>query len=280
MTTDLDSLEALALKATPGPWHECPMQMFVFGPGGGDMIASTDDNGELLIRGHGARLPMEANAHFIAAANPSVILDLIRRVREAEGKAGALNVSIDTARRWRDRAIDERDALRAERDAARVDGRMLAEAARRLGVDTEGLKPAHVFRAIETLKRERDAALHEAAAQQSAATGYARRASEMLVERDAALALRDDAETTAQVLEANLAGQLARLREEKAAAESALRTATMRIEEVMAERDARPAIAREDAACVDNVSPRHFDEHGKNAAHRVFAALREHRRAK
>jgi hypothetical protein len=81
MTDDLDDLDTLAAEATPGPWHECPMRMFVFGPRGGDLIASTDDNGELLIRGHGARLPMEANAHYIAAANPTRIRGLIAEVR-------------------------------------------------------------------------------------------------------------------------------------------------------------------------------------------------------
>jgi hypothetical protein len=42
--------------------------------------------------------------------------------------------------------------------------------------------------------------------------------------------------------------------------------------------EARPAISHEDAKAVDNVSPRHFDEAGKNAAHRVFRALRDHAR--
>jgi hypothetical protein len=85
--TDYTKLKALAESATPGPWHECPMSMFVFGPRDGDMIASTDDNGELLIRGYGARLPMEQNALYIAAADPTTILDLSRRVREAEARA-------------------------------------------------------------------------------------------------------------------------------------------------------------------------------------------------
>jgi uncharacterized coiled-coil DUF342 family protein len=57
-------------------------------------------------------------------------------------------------------------------------------------------------------------------------------------ERDAALALREDAETKCAVLEANLSNYVARLREEKAAAESAVRTVSMRVEEVQRERDA------------------------------------------
>jgi hypothetical protein len=87
--TDLAKLKALAQAATPGPWRDCPMDMFVFGPGGGDMIASTDDNGELLIRGHGARLPMEANARYIAAVDPTTVLALIAEIERLRADASS-----------------------------------------------------------------------------------------------------------------------------------------------------------------------------------------------
>ena len=123
MTTDLDSLEARAIAAMPG-------------------IA------------------------FII--EPDVILDLIRRVREAERERDHAHAQVESlhetccihiaAEDESDvdairRAGREHDALRVDRDSAH---RMLEEAARRLGVDTDGLRPAHVFRAIEALKSERD----------------------------------------------------------------------------------------------------------------------------
>lgn len=161
MTTDIDDLEAKAKTATPGPWG--------FSDEGHLCVDAVSLNGNVYtayLFPEADLDPDDADVQYIAAASPNVILDLIRRVREAE--AGAVQ-------RWKDangyddllaaysKAIDERDAALAERDAlasrvreAEADRdsahRMMEEAARRLDVDTDGLKPVHVFRAIDALR--------------------------------------------------------------------------------------------------------------------------------
>lgn len=91
---------------------------------------------------------LRAERNSLREASIPEYASALGEIEAALGICGAAPVA-DTVERVR--------ALRAERDAARVDGRMLEEAARRLGVETDGLKPAHVFRAIEALKSERDA---------------------------------------------------------------------------------------------------------------------------
>ncbi len=90
MNIDLSHIKALAKAATPGPWHCDQCSLFIFGPDGGDMIASTDDGDDgpvLLIRGAGARLPMDENAAFIAACDPTTVLALIAEVERLENLA-------------------------------------------------------------------------------------------------------------------------------------------------------------------------------------------------
>lgn len=193
MTTDLDSLEAHVYAFGEPVWVWEPFYERWERCAAG----KTDEHGRVFAAGRWLSPQSIRPRHevTVTAANEIARLraenaDLIRRVREAERERNTLRKERDaaferadtyaresdaratkeragTADRyeglveavkldWRD-ACRERDALRAERDLARVDGRMMKEAARRLGVDTDGLKPAHVFRAIETLKRERDA---------------------------------------------------------------------------------------------------------------------------
>ncbi|MBH3440486.1 ead/Ea22-like family protein [Pseudomonas luteola] len=96
MNIDIDGLIELAKKATPGPWHK---------KGYSTIIARS---GRSIAR---ASLPskswvdeMTANATFIANANPTVILALCERLREAEKtiqnalselKAGDVRSAID-----------------------------------------------------------------------------------------------------------------------------------------------------------------------------------------
>lgn len=75
--TDLDDLERLAKAATPGPWTTKP---------------DDDARKHLLCTETGAwfgRVEASprnaADAAFIAAANPAVVLELVRRMRAAEG---------------------------------------------------------------------------------------------------------------------------------------------------------------------------------------------------
>jgi hypothetical protein len=70
---DLDSLEAKAKAATPGPWR------YGYEPGFcGELI---DPTGEMIASF--ADEPAARDAEFIAAANPAAILALIRELREA-----------------------------------------------------------------------------------------------------------------------------------------------------------------------------------------------------
>lgn len=74
MTIDLDSLEAKARAATPGPWH-------LWGSDAVTIEAST------FIATASDTRPMpqqQADAAFIAAASPDVVLALVERVRAAE----------------------------------------------------------------------------------------------------------------------------------------------------------------------------------------------------
>ena len=78
---DIDALEAAALAATPGPW----MRLF----GERTVYDRMEDGcrGVPMVRADGIPpMPQEAcNLDFIAAANPAVVLELIRRLRAAEG---------------------------------------------------------------------------------------------------------------------------------------------------------------------------------------------------
>ena len=77
MTIDVDELERLAKAATPGPWTTKP---------------DDDQRKHLLCTETGAWFGVveasprnAADAAFIAAANPAVVLELVRRLRAAEG---------------------------------------------------------------------------------------------------------------------------------------------------------------------------------------------------
>lgn len=85
MTTqiDLDKLERVARAATPGPWEanqefanrwrvdEVPAQYHPLA----------------AIYGHGDYASLQGNADYIAAANPAVVLEIVRRLRAAEADA-------------------------------------------------------------------------------------------------------------------------------------------------------------------------------------------------
>ena len=74
MTLDLDSLERLARKATPGRWKTIKS---IHGPKCLCVQYGKDENY--------ASCEMEpGDARFIAACNPQTVLELIRRLRESE----------------------------------------------------------------------------------------------------------------------------------------------------------------------------------------------------
>ena len=115
MTDDLSPLEALAERATPGPWtllgydfgNEDTAPSFAIGREG-FCVASVPveaDDGEFRRIPTADDAPPDAD--FIAAANPAVVLDLIKRVQAAEARVADFE-----ARTARLRA-DYNDAVRA-----------------------------------------------------------------------------------------------------------------------------------------------------------------------
>lgn len=78
---ELDALQALAEKATPGHWWVWAHQnsRYEVGPSPNCTVAN------LCVPPVGS---LDANAGLIAAANPQTILSLIARIRELEGDTG------------------------------------------------------------------------------------------------------------------------------------------------------------------------------------------------
>ena len=89
MELDLNELERLAEAATQGPWIAC-------GPSFGaalpkylnevvvDNPDSEEDGIEICQSPTGLEKESSRDMEFIAAANPAVVLELVRRLREAE----------------------------------------------------------------------------------------------------------------------------------------------------------------------------------------------------
>lgn len=85
---EMQELKRLAESATPGPWAEGLGDMVFAGPvkkargsvsGGRGIVARTDDDDFDDEQN-------EANALYIAAANPEAVLSLIARIEELEAK--------------------------------------------------------------------------------------------------------------------------------------------------------------------------------------------------
>lgn len=79
MEIDLDALESAAMACTPGPWYQA-------GQGKSDkhwQREVRDENGN-AVSWH-SQFPVDeavANARYVAAANPAVVLEMIRRLRK------------------------------------------------------------------------------------------------------------------------------------------------------------------------------------------------------
>lgn len=90
MALDLDALERLANSATPWPWSWTPNggwaypQTHVNSDAGTKIARFVDGNPQFSCTVGEARQEWR-NAAFIAAANPSVVLEMVRRLREMEG---------------------------------------------------------------------------------------------------------------------------------------------------------------------------------------------------
>ena len=83
MELDLNELERLAKSATPGPWNR---QDF-YSSGNRYGVDGFDGNCVCTSFGPGC----SGDFDFIAAANPAVVLELVRRLRDAEKDAARLD---------------------------------------------------------------------------------------------------------------------------------------------------------------------------------------------
>lgn len=93
MDIDIDALEVAARKATAGPWdvkRSDQRTEFWFEAGYLDV-------GPAMIGVEYGKLGKQevADADFIAAANPAVVLELVRRLRAAEEKASTHPLTLD-----------------------------------------------------------------------------------------------------------------------------------------------------------------------------------------
>ncbi|HHX8939270.1 TPA: ead/Ea22-like family protein [Yersinia enterocolitica] len=80
---NLEELKKVALAATPGPWEKCDF----YGPNENGTCISAVERPDLMIAsttGYYGRVGGIANTHFIALANPAVILDLIAQLEAAQ----------------------------------------------------------------------------------------------------------------------------------------------------------------------------------------------------
>lgn len=98
MSIDLDTLEATAKVATPGPWNPSP---------GRALVVSQVDISEPVICNclseQFAQAPKDAA--FIAAANPTVVLELIAEIRKLRTEleyVSNLHAEVSTALRSRE----------------------------------------------------------------------------------------------------------------------------------------------------------------------------------
>ncbi len=85
---DLDALERTALAAKPGKWTWKQVGTFNT-PGCAVLWPDTSKGGVHYRRIDSGGGMEQADADFIAAANPAVVLELIRRLREAESELAA-----------------------------------------------------------------------------------------------------------------------------------------------------------------------------------------------
>ena len=88
MELDLNELERRAKAATPGKWTWKQIGSFNT-PGCAVFWPDTSKGGVHYRRLDSGGGMIEADANFIAAANPAVVLELVRRLREAEGHVHA-----------------------------------------------------------------------------------------------------------------------------------------------------------------------------------------------
>jgi hypothetical protein len=89
---DLDALEKAALAASPGPW-EYAEDKYV-----NRRVQTVGGKPDYVVWPYEATCVSEEDGAYIAAANPAVVLELIRRLREAESELAGANAAVAEAR--------------------------------------------------------------------------------------------------------------------------------------------------------------------------------------
>lgn len=102
--SDLDAMERAALAAKPGKWTWKQVGTFNT-PGCAVLWPDTSKGGVHYRRIDSGGGMEQADADFIAAANPAVVLELIRRLREAETDARNSEGMAECMRMFRDDMI-------------------------------------------------------------------------------------------------------------------------------------------------------------------------------
>ncbi|MGT3344662.1 ead/Ea22-like family protein [Yersinia enterocolitica] len=90
---NIEELKKVALAATPGPWERCDS----YGPNENGTCISAVERPDLMIASttdYYGRVGGIANTHFIALANPAVILDLIAQLEAAQKERDAFKQQI------------------------------------------------------------------------------------------------------------------------------------------------------------------------------------------
>ncbi|HDL6770622.1 TPA: hypothetical protein PXJ84_000059 [Yersinia enterocolitica] len=93
---NIEELKKVALAATPGPWGKCDS----YGPNENGTCISAVERPDLMIAsttGYYGRVGGIANTHFIALANPAVILDLIAQLEAAQKERDDLREKVNQA---------------------------------------------------------------------------------------------------------------------------------------------------------------------------------------
>ncbi|EQB9714505.1 ead/Ea22-like family protein [Yersinia enterocolitica] len=93
---NIEELKKVALAATPGPWEKCDS----YGPNENGTCISAVERPDLMIAsttGYYGRVGGIANTHFIALANPAVILDLIAQLEAAQKEIHDLKMKLSDA---------------------------------------------------------------------------------------------------------------------------------------------------------------------------------------
>lgn len=122
MTIDIDELERLAKLATPGPWNSkyvgtaYPLDRYVYKPEslrepGKSMVVARC---EAYLETADPPYRDAPDAHFIAAANPAAILELVETVKRLQAENAELTQAKRNLSSLLDRALEQNETLKAE----------------------------------------------------------------------------------------------------------------------------------------------------------------------